>query len=168
MNEITQNDVVAVEGGDGRRGEGVGAQGSTPAVAGCAADAGSEGGGGAEWQMVTRGKARAVWLKKATTRVRPSVADGSEGLQQVTLGFEVASTAVRKRKAEDSVNDKFAAVADAIAQLAMAHEEMTENHKALVESKTIMIETIKVQAKDIKTQGEEIKALRALIQDGAS
>jgi hypothetical protein len=28
------------------------------------ADAGSEGGGGAEWQMVTRGKAKAGGLKK--------------------------------------------------------------------------------------------------------
>jgi predicted nucleic acid-binding Zn-ribbon protein len=118
--------------------------------------------------MVTRGKARAVGLKKATMRVRPSVADGSEGLQQVTPDFEVVSTAVRKRKAEDSVNDKLAAMADAIAQLAMAQKEMTENHKALVESNTIMMETIKAQAKDIKTQGEEIKALRALIQEGVS
>lgn len=60
MNEITQNDVVAVGGGGVRRGEGVGSQSSTPAVAaGAAADAGSESGGGAEWQMVTRGKARA-------------------------------------------------------------------------------------------------------------
>jgi hypothetical protein len=39
--------------------EGVGAQSSTPAlVAGFAADAESEGRGGAEWQMVTRGKAK--------------------------------------------------------------------------------------------------------------
>ena len=35
------------------------ARSSTPAVAaGFAADAGSEGGGGAEWQMVTTGKAK--------------------------------------------------------------------------------------------------------------
>jgi hypothetical protein len=65
MNEINQNDAVAVGGGDGRRGEGVGAQSSTPAVAAVPdADAGSEGGGGAEWQMVTRGKAKAGGLKK--------------------------------------------------------------------------------------------------------
>ena len=44
MTEITQNDIVDVGGGDGRRGEGVGAQSSTPAVAaGFAADAESEG-----------------------------------------------------------------------------------------------------------------------------
>ena len=76
MNEITQNDVAAV-GGDGiRRGERVGAQSSTPAVAaGAAADAGSEGGGGAEWQMVTRGKARAGTAKKTVTRMRLGVMD---------------------------------------------------------------------------------------------
>lgn len=169
MNEITQNDVVAVGGGDGRRGEGVGAQSSTPAVvAGRAADAGSEGGGGAEWQMVTRGKAKAGGLKKTIMKVKPRAANVGEDLQQVTPGFEAASTAVRKRKAEDSVNDKLAAMADAIAQLAMAQKDMTENHKALVESNTIMMEMIKAQAKDIKAQGEEIKALRALIQDGVS
>lgn len=39
MTEITQNDILAVGGGDGRRGEGVGARSSTPAVAaGFAAD----------------------------------------------------------------------------------------------------------------------------------
>ena len=169
MNEITQNDVVAVGGGDGRRGEGVGAQSSTPAVvAGRAADAGSEGGGGAEWQMVTRGKAKAGGLKKTIMKVKPRAANVGEDLQQVTPGFEAASTAVRKRKAEDSVNDKLAAMADAIAQLAMAQKDMTENHKALIESNTIMIEMIKAQAKDIKAQGEEIKALRVLIQDGVS
>jgi hypothetical protein len=38
----------------------------------------------------------------------------------------VASTAVRKGKAEDSVNDKLATMADAIAQLAMAQKDMTD------------------------------------------
>lgn len=75
---------------------------------------------------------------------------------------------MRKRKAEDSVHDKLAAMADAIAQLAMAQKDMTENHKALVESNKIMMEMIETQAKDIKAQGEEIKSLRALIQDSAS
>ena len=109
--------------------------------------------------MVTRGKAKAGGLKKTIMKVKPRVADGSEDLQQVTPGFEAASSAVRKRKAEDSVNDKLAA---------MAQKDMTENHKALVESNTIMMEMIKAQAKDIKAQGEEIKPLRALIQDGVS
>lgn len=151
MNEILQTDVVAVGGGDGRRGVGVGAQSTTPAVtAGRAAVAGSDSGGGAEWQMVTRGKAKAGRFKKTITKVKPRVANGGEDLQQITPGFEAASTAVRKRKAEDSVNDKLAATADAIAQLAMAQKEMTENHKALAESNRIITETVKAQTKDIK------------------
>ena len=72
-------------------------------------------------------------------KVKPRAANVDEDLQQVTPGFEVASTAVRKGKAEDSVNDKLATMADAIAQLAMAQKDMTENHKALVESNTIMM-----------------------------
>jgi hypothetical protein len=60
MTEITQNDVVDVGGGGSRCGEGVGTESSTPAVAaGFAAGAGLEGGWSAEWQTVTRGKARA-------------------------------------------------------------------------------------------------------------
>ena len=91
MNEITQIDVVAVGGGGVRRGEGVGAQSSTPAVAaGAAADAGSEGGEGAEWQMVTRGKAKAGEAKRTTMRVKSSVAEGECGSKQVAPGFEVA------------------------------------------------------------------------------
>ena len=88
MNEITQNDVIDVGGGGGGCGEGVGARSSSPAAAaGFAADAGSEGGGGAEWQMVTRGKARAGVAKRTTTRVRPSVVEGGEGSQQAAPGF---------------------------------------------------------------------------------
>ena len=117
---------------------------------------------------MTRGKARAGGVKKTTVRVGPSVADRGEDLQQVAPAFKVALTVVRKRKAEDSVNDKLVVMADAIAQLAIAQKEMTKNHKALLESNTIMMETIKAQAKDIKAQSEEIKALRALIQDIAS
>ena len=121
MNEITQNDVVAVGGGGARRGEGVGARSSTPAVAaGAAADAGSEGGEGAEWQMVTRGKARAGGVKRTTIRIRPSVVDGGGGSQQAAPGFEAVSTAARKRKAEDSVNDKLTAMAATIEQLMTA------------------------------------------------
>ena len=59
----------------------MGAQSSTPAVAaGFAADAGSESGGGAEWQMVTRGKAKAGGAKRTTARTRPSVAESGDGL----------------------------------------------------------------------------------------
>ena len=62
-----QNDVIDVGGGGGGCGEGVGARSSTPAAAaGFAADAGSEGGGAAEWQMVTRGKARALPVEQVS------------------------------------------------------------------------------------------------------
>jgi hypothetical protein len=44
----------------------------------------------------------------------------SEGSQQVTPSFEAASAAARKRKAEDSVNDKLVAMAETIAQLVTA------------------------------------------------
>jgi hypothetical protein len=49
VNEISHNDVAAIGGGSSRCGKGVRAQSSTPAVAaGFPADAGSEGGAGAE------------------------------------------------------------------------------------------------------------------------
>ena len=66
MTEITQNDIIDVGGGDGRRGEGVGAQSLTPAVAAdFVADAGSKGGGDAEWRMVMRGTAKAGEAKSS-------------------------------------------------------------------------------------------------------
>jgi len=67
--------------------------------------------------MVTRGKAKAGGAKRTTMKVRPSVAEGGDGSQQVVPGFEVASTAARKRKAEDGVNDKLTAMAATIEQL---------------------------------------------------
>jgi len=81
MIEIIQIYFIDVGGGGGGSGKGGGARSSTPAAAvGFAADAGSEGGGGAEWQMVTRGEARAGVAKRTTMRVRPSVVEGGEGL----------------------------------------------------------------------------------------
>jgi hypothetical protein len=173
MNEIIQNDVVAVGGGDGRRGEGVGARSSTSAVAaGCAADAGSEGGGGAEWQMVTRGKAKAGGARRTTIRAIASGTEREEGSQRSAPGFEAASTAARKRKAEDSVNDKLTAMAATISQLALAQKQTAESQKAFLESnKAILdrnkalLECNKELMETIKTQGEEIKALKALLQE---
>lgn len=173
MNDITYNDVVAVGGGDGRRGEGVGAQSSTPAVAaGRAADAGSDGGGSAEWQMVTRGKAKTAWARIMTTKVTPSVAEEGGGSQQVAPGFEAASTAARKRKAEDSGNDKLAAMAATIEQLMAAQKEIAESQKAFLESNKAILERNKALLESnqglmetIKTQGEWIKALKALLQE---
>ncbi|KAM0703119.1 hypothetical protein Q7P35_009057 [Cladosporium inversicolor] len=128
MNEVTQNDAVAVGGGDGRRGGGVGAQSSTPAVAARrAADAGSDSGGGVEWQMVTRGKVRAGGARRTTTKVRSSVMDEGDGSQQIAPSFEAVSTAARKRKAEDSVNDKLTAMAATITQLVMAQKQTAES-----------------------------------------
>jgi hypothetical protein len=46
-----------------------------------------------------------------------NVLEGGEGLQQVPPGFEAAATAARKRKAEDSVNDKLTVIAATIEQL---------------------------------------------------
>jgi hypothetical protein len=64
MTEITQNNDVEVGGDGGTYGEAVGARSSTPAVAaGFATNAGSDGGGLTEWQMVTRGKTRAGGAK---------------------------------------------------------------------------------------------------------
>ena len=82
MTEITQNDVIDIGGGNGRRGEGVGAQSSTSVVAaGRVADAGSEGGGVTEWQMVTRGKAKTGGPKRTTARTRAGVAEEVNGSQ---------------------------------------------------------------------------------------
>lgn len=64
--------------------------------------------------MVTGGKTRAKSVKR-TTRVRSSVAEDDGASQQAPSGFEAASTAAHKRKAEDSVNNKLAAMAETIA-----------------------------------------------------
>ena len=174
MNDNIQNDVVAIGGGDGRRWEGVGAQSLTPAVAaGRVADAGSEGGEGAEWQMVTRRKAKAGGAKRTTMRARPSMVEGGDSSQQVAPGFEAASTAARKRKAEDSVNDKLTAMAATISQLVLAQKQTAESQKAFLESnKTILdrnkalLESNQAMMETIKAQCEKIKALEALLQAG--
>lgn len=158
MDEIAQNDVVAVGGGGVRRGKGVGAQSSTPAVA---ADAGPKGGGAAKWQIVTRGKAKAGVTKRTTMRVRPSVVEESGSSHRAAPGFEAASTAARKRKAEHSVNDKLTMMTATIEQPMAAQKEMGESQMAFLESNKELMETI-------KAQGEEIKALRTLIQDNTS
>lgn len=82
-------------------------------------------------------------------------------------GFEAASTAARKRKAEDSVNDKLMAMATTIGQLMAAQKEIVENQKASLESNRTILDRNKELTEMIRTQGEEIKALQALIQDSA-
>jgi hypothetical protein len=172
MTEITRNDVIDVGGGGGRCGEGVGVRSSTPAVAASfAADAGSEGGGGAEWQMVTRGKAKAGGPKRTTARTRAGVAEEGDSLQHAVPGFKAASTAARKRRAEGSINDKLAAMAATIIQLVMAQKQTVESQKAFLESnKAILdrnkalLESNQAMMETIKAQGDEIKALKALLQ----
>lgn len=168
MNEITQNDGIGVGGGGGGCGEGVGARSSTPA----AADVGSEGGEGAKWQMVTRGRAKAGGTKITTMRVRPSVVEGGEGSQQAAPGFQTASTAARKRKAEDRVNDKLAAMAETIAQLVTAQKQTAESqraflgsNKAILNRNKALLESNQAMMESIKAQGDEIKALKALLQE---
>jgi hypothetical protein len=97
--------------------------------------------------------------------------EGEEGSQRSTPGFETASTAARKRKAEDSVNDKLAAMAATIEQPMAAQKEMAGSQKAFLESiKAILdrnkelVETIRTQGETIKTQGEEIEASKASMQ----
>ena len=101
-------------------------------------------------------------------RVRPSVAEEGDGSQQVAPGFEAASTAARKRKAEDSVNDKLTAMAATIEQLMTAQKEMAESQKAFLDSNKAILDRNRELMETIKTQGEEIKSLRALIQDNIS
>jgi hypothetical protein len=93
---------------------------------------------------------------------------GYEGSQQDAPGFEAASTAARKRKAEDSVNDKLTAMAATIEQLAAGQKEMAESQKALLESSKAILDRNKELMESIKTQGEEIETLKALIQTSAA
>ena len=52
--------------------------------------------------------------KRAIMRFRPSVVEVGDGSQQSAPDFKAASTAARKRKAEDAVNDKLIAMAATI------------------------------------------------------
>jgi hypothetical protein len=97
--------------------------------------------------------------------------EGGDGSQQGAPGFEAASTAARKRKAEESANDKLTAMAAAISQLVMAQKQMAESQKAFLESnQTILdrnkalLESNQAMMETIKAQGEKIKALEALLQ----
>lgn len=94
--------------------------------------------------------------------------EGGGASQQAAPSFEAASTAARKRKAEDSVNDKLTAMATTIGQLMAAQKGMAGNQEAFLESNKAILDRNKELSGMIKTQGEEIKALRALIQDSAN
>ena len=121
--------------------------------------------------MVTRGRAKAGGPKRTTARTRAGVAEEGDGLQHAAPGFEAASTAARKREAEDSINDKLAAMAATIIQLVMAQKQAVESQKAFLESnKTALdrnralLESNQTMMETIKAQGEKIKALEALLQ----
>jgi urease gamma subunit len=73
-------------------------------------------------------------------RVRPSVVEAGDGSQQCAPGFEAASTAARKRKAEDSVNDKLTAIAATITQLVMAQKQTAKSQKAFLESNKAILD----------------------------
>jgi hypothetical protein len=153
----------------------LGARSPTPAVAaGFSADAGLEGGGGAEPQKVPRGKVTVGETKKMSMRAGPRVVEKSEGSQQIAPSFEAASTAARKRTAEDSVNDKLAAMAETIGQLVTAQRRTAESQKAFPQSNKAVFDRNKPLSESnqaimetIKAQGEEIKALKALLQESS-
>ena len=123
-----------------------------------------------EWQMVTRGKAKAGRARRTTIRAIARGTEREEGPQRSAPGFEATSTAARKRKAEDSVNDKLIAMAENTSKLVIAQKQTAESQKAFLESnKAILdrnkalLECNKELIETIKRQGEEIKELNALL-----
>jgi hypothetical protein len=89
--------------------------------------------------------------------------EGGNGSQHAAPGFEAASIAARKRKAEDSANDKLTTMAANIEQLMAAQKEMAESQRAFLESNKVILDRNKDLMETIKTQGDEITALRELI-----
>jgi hypothetical protein len=65
--------------------------------------------------MVAGGRSKAGGTIRTTMRVRTSVAEDDGVLQQTAPGFDAASTAARRRKVENSVNDESVAIAETIA-----------------------------------------------------
>lgn len=99
-------------------------------------------------------------------RVRPGVVEGGEGARQTAPGFEAASTAARKRKAENSVNGKLAAMAEAVAQLVTAQKQpaksqkvFLEINKAVLDRNKALLDSNQAMMGTIKAQCEKSKAL---------
>lgn len=146
----------------------VGELGSSAAAAGFAACAGSEGGGVAEWQIETRGRARASGATRTVIKVVQSAMKQNESLQQAAASFEAASAAERKRKSEESVNDKLTAMAATIAELVSIQKQLVECQILLLECNKALIDSNKGMIERIKAQAEEVKVLKAKMQDSGS
>jgi hypothetical protein len=100
--------------------------------------------------MVPRGKVMVGKTKETSMRAGPRVIEKSEGPQQIGPSFETASTAARKRKAEDNVNDKLAATAETIGQLGTAQKQTAESRKAFPESNKAVLDRNKALSKATK------------------
>ncbi|KAK0894520.1 hypothetical protein LTR02_012254 [Friedmanniomyces endolithicus] len=130
MNESSESDII--EGGGGERGERQAGSSSPASAASAVANAAPDGGGGTEWQMVTRAKAKGSGLKKVGA-----------------FNIEVASAAERKRKAESSVDDRLLALTQTIKELVDRPEGDDRNSEA--DDREMLMEAIKAQADEIKT-----------------
>lgn len=152
MNEANQIDVIDVRRGDGRRRDGVGAGISMPAAAAGSplmrsrkrkgvrvANGGPEGRRGEE-----------VGPKKTVVRAKPSVVGQIESSQQTALTFEAASTAERKRKAEERVDDKLPAMATTITELMGVQKHMAESQNLFLESNKALMDSDKTIMEIIK------------------
>jgi hypothetical protein len=85
--------------------------------------------------------------------VRPSVVEEGGGSQQAAPGFEAASTAARKRKAEDNINDKLTTMAASIEHLMAAQKEMAGSQRGILEKQ--QMETIKPHGEEINCSGHQ-------------
>jgi len=115
-----------------------------------------------------RGKAKGRGAKRTIIRVGQTIVEERDGSEQVAPGFKAASTATRKGKAEDSVNDKLTTMAATVERLMAAQKEMAKSQKAFLNSNKAFLDRNQELMETIKTQGEEIKALQALIQVNTS
>ena len=148
MNVSSESDIIEIDRGGGgvERGESQAASSSPTSAAAAVASAGSDGEGGAEWQMVTRAKAKGGASKKGGT-----------------FNFEAISAVERKRKAESSVDDRLVALTQTIKELMTAQREMTETQKQMTESQKVLTESNRTLMETIKAQADEINALKAIV-----
>ena len=101
--------------------------------------------------MVTRAKAKGGGVNKGGGRPRMSMLTTSEAGHPLAFTFEAASAAERKRKAEDSVDERLTTLTQTSKQLMAAQKEMTESQNVLMENNRTLMDTLKAQAEEIKT-----------------